>query len=388
MITNPFLLQMIGRVLPEVVNKHKFRKQDVEQIKIMRTTIYDKFTYNWFQKNNGRLMDRGIDTVEIDEYEGFAKHLASRMLAKNIVVVEYIPIRNKNDSRKYQLGDNSSLSGNNNVNLNSDEYIPKKIGRFAKRDEKGKPDEWELFFDLDDQELSYIRQGIPIRRLGENTWAFIHKSLLEYFGSRYIFESAVNDKIPTINKNSTKKDQQRKPQVREQKETSSLDISSRLLNEEPGIIKFLAEIVDQNPKFENKLWEYIEASKGNPSFSIPAANAMTILNVADKSFSGMDLRNLKVSTYIDNRWQGPNIAGGIFGGTDLSGSDLRGSIMFGSFFGKANLSKCNLTGSELWIAKKTFKGHSSDVYSVSFSNDEKFIASGSSDNTVKIWEVS
>ncbi len=38
-------------------------------------------------------------------------------------VAKNIPIRNENDSRKYQLVDNSSLSGNNNVNLNSDEYI-------------------------------------------------------------------------------------------------------------------------------------------------------------------------------------------------------------------------------------------------------------------------
>ncbi len=34
-----------------------------------------------------------------------------------------ILIRNENDYRKHQLGENSLLSGNNNVNLNSDEYI-------------------------------------------------------------------------------------------------------------------------------------------------------------------------------------------------------------------------------------------------------------------------
>ncbi len=34
-----------------------------------------------------------------------------------------IPIRNENDYKKHQLGNNSSLSGNNNANLNSDEYI-------------------------------------------------------------------------------------------------------------------------------------------------------------------------------------------------------------------------------------------------------------------------
>ncbi len=42
----------------------------------------------------------------------------------NMIPFRYhIPIRNKNDSRKYQLVDNSLLSGNNNVNFKSDEYI-------------------------------------------------------------------------------------------------------------------------------------------------------------------------------------------------------------------------------------------------------------------------
>ncbi len=36
-----------------------------------------------------------------------------------------IHIRNENDYKKYQLGNNSSLSSNNNVNLNSDKYISK-----------------------------------------------------------------------------------------------------------------------------------------------------------------------------------------------------------------------------------------------------------------------
>ncbi len=44
--------------------------------------------------------------------------------AKNITPEKTnILVRNENDSRKHQLGDNSLFSGNNNVNLNSDEYI-------------------------------------------------------------------------------------------------------------------------------------------------------------------------------------------------------------------------------------------------------------------------
>ncbi len=41
---------------------------------------------------------------------------------KNIKSNSSIPIRNENDSKKHRLVDNSSLSGNNNANLNSHEY--------------------------------------------------------------------------------------------------------------------------------------------------------------------------------------------------------------------------------------------------------------------------
>jgi WD40 repeat protein len=36
---------------------------------------------------------------------------------------------------------------------------------------------------------------------------------------------------------------------------------------------------------------------------------------------------------------------------------------------------------------KTFKGHSGCVFSVSFSNDNNFIISGSQDKTLKLWDV-
>jgi len=37
---------------------------------------------------------------------------------------------------------------------------------------------------------------------------------------------------------------------------------------------------------------------------------------------------------------------------------------------------------------RTFKGHGSDVTSVTFSPDGKIIASGSKDDTIKLWSVS
>jgi WD40 repeat protein len=36
---------------------------------------------------------------------------------------------------------------------------------------------------------------------------------------------------------------------------------------------------------------------------------------------------------------------------------------------------------------KTFKGHLGPVFSVSFLNDNNFVISGSSDNTLKLWNM-
>ena len=45
-------------------------------------------------------------------------------------------------------------------------------------------------------------------------------------------------------------------------------------------------------------------------------------------------------------------------------------------------------GGEQWSCLKTLQGHAGAVWSVAFSPDGKTLASGSSDQTVHLWEVS
>ncbi len=77
------------------------------------------------------ILDKNGTTSDIVPYYKLKKELtkskveSSRLQKDDISVssaFRNIPIRNKNDSKKHKLGDNSSLSGNNNYNLNSDEY--------------------------------------------------------------------------------------------------------------------------------------------------------------------------------------------------------------------------------------------------------------------------
>ncbi len=56
----------------------------------------------------------------------------------------------------------------------------------------------------------------------------------------------------------------------------------------------------------------------------------------------------------------------------------------------SNLKHANLDGADLRYAKniayKPIIGHNDDVESVVISSDNKFIVSGSSDKTIRIWE--
>ncbi len=406
LVETPFMLYMICNILPKIVSQDE-KEIELQGLSITKLRVFDEFSNQYFDNNNYRLQIRNEPKIDIEEYKGYAGRLAVEMLRDKMdnLVKYHPPIRSQ--------------------------FLRKSKQKATKpRDKK-----WDIFFDPSDKGLTNIRQGIPLRNLGKNTWGFIHRSLMEYFGCIHLVDSILNDDINNLINTNEKQDdiyeklyediplvfneflqmlktsneiQQRLkdkvwltplvnrdiniskilPDQMPTKKLSPFTMNTILLNEEPAIVKLLAQVVDKNDQIKQNLWNYIEYSKKDSKISTSAANAMTILNTAGLSFSGKDLRDIHVSTFIDNRWQGPNISGGFFGGTNFSKADLRGSVMFGSWFQKASFRNAKLDMTDMGIAKKTFKGHSDDVNSVSFSNDGKFIASGSKDKTVKIWDFS
>ena len=109
-------------------------------------------------------------------------------------------------------------------------------------------------------------------------------------------------------------------------------INSKFLNDEPSIIYFIVDEIN-NPhqiKLKQRLIQIIQASKKKKKISqssIAASNSMTILNASHMSFSNMDLSNIHIGVKLpNNKWQGPNLMGGVFHAINFTGADLRGAM--------------------------------------------------------------
>ncbi len=368
MISNPFLLQMICDILPGIVANHTEKKQSIHTIKLLRANIYDQFTQQWFARNNGRLQQRKIEAINIKLYQQFAEKLASQMLQRGEVVIKYTPpVENLFEDEAHNLQ---------------------------------QPDVWHKFFDPNNKKIVHIREGMPLRKIGDNSWTFIHKTLLEYFGARHIFNQA---SLPIQHNNNIHYNQ---------------DINEKLLNDQPEIIRFLVDMVQQKDTFKKQLFAYIEASKKDPNIAIASANSATILAMADiklhdlnwqgiripganldqafllrTNFSGSDCHNVSLrQAYLENTiWNNAQVQGIDFGeypylrhtGKVMSVSwSPDGKKLASASYNKTVQIWDGTTGKEL----KKCTGHMGRVMSVSWSPDGKKLASASDDNTVCIWD--
>ena len=108
------------------------------------------------------------------------------------------------------------------------------------------------------------------------------------------------------------------------------------------------------------------------------SNVITILNYLNFSFSGLDLSNIKIKN--------ADLDQGMFNETNFSNAEIENTNI-----SRCNLDNCNFQGAklknvDLGIPKADFLGHKESVNSIMFSKDGKYLISGSSDNSIKIWD--
>ncbi|WP_375330736.1 pentapeptide repeat-containing protein [Candidatus Tisiphia endosymbiont of Oplodontha viridula] len=171
-----------------------------------------------------------------------------------------------------------------------------------------------------------------------------------------------------------------KDEIKESKKSEILASHSIVKNVE--LIKLIAEDLAYNKDLQY-LQEFLRESinetkqdKSDEAVTL-AANSITLLVAAQYSFSGEDLNGISII--------GANIRNGIFQYVDFSNANLTGVNLTNANLVGAKFIGTNMNSIELSIHPDL--EHNSPVNCVSYSPDGNYLASGSDDETVKIWNA-
>ncbi|KAH7034386.1 hypothetical protein BKA57DRAFT_540383 [Linnemannia elongata] len=374
LVKNPFLLSLALEVLPGVTTE-----QEMSTIKITRVQLYDTFAYHWLGVNKRRLQNNRLDVDRRAAFEalledGFEQigHKFQQDLAAAIFVhqdgrpvVDYTHRRDK-----------SSWKGS--------------------------------FFNID-CETSLLRGASLLSRTGTQ-YRFVHRSILEYFFACIICgPNGGQDELGPLDVSDTSA---------KLSTISTHSLSHRNLVAEPSIIQFLAERVQLDSGFKNKLLTIIELSKTDNQATQAAANAITILVKAGVQFNRADLRGIRIP--------GADISGGQFDSVQLQEPDLTGVNLTKSWIRQADFTRAQMDGVQFgemlslkesegvyscayspdgtslavglgdgrvntydtstWTMTRTFERHQRRVRSIAYSPTSCQLISGSEDSTVRLWD--
>ncbi|KAG0315543.1 hypothetical protein BGZ99_007405 [Dissophora globulifera] len=391
LVKNPFLMYLWLEVLPRFLNQGR----DFDDRTITRVELLDEFVTQWLEREKKRLRD---SIVSNDERGKSFNRLCNPNFVQN---------------SKDFLKDLAMAVYENQGGLSTVTYF-KRCNR----------DNWkDRFFSLDD-DTTLLCEVCPLNRTG-NQIQFLHRSILEYGMSLAIYDPAEEEIISNIPPSpplTRRRFSFDGPLPLEETPDPNSPLAKRSYVDEPAILQLLAERIQQDsaPTFERQLQGYIEGSKRHKTLRVAAANAITILIRAEVSFSGKDLRKIKVPT--------ADLNSGVFDFAQLQGADLRGTDLRGARLHKANLSGAQMDEARFgsWLSledepmRYDFKyspdgnyfvartswglvrlydtatwtfvclgshGRREELMCFAFSPDSSKLATGSDDGTVSVWDI-
>ncbi|KAG0052444.1 hypothetical protein BGZ83_002610 [Gryganskiella cystojenkinii] len=393
LVKNPFLLRMVLDTLPRIA---------LSKAEITRAELYDEFVELHIENEQQRLVEQQSSgkmdascSDSFDEIEGYDYILLSIDFSKRLAESIF----------KEQGG------------VNSVDYSAATDGRSWKNQFFGSDPRTKLLRGSS-QLVSRVASQDPrpnsksrLQASKRNSYEFSHRSFLEYFFSRSIFDPQGNTDRPDL------------------AATLALSLSTgssalvnhlicqRNLASEPSIIRFLADRVRLNSELEDQLYSIINLSKTNAVVGQAAANAISILIRAGVEFNGADLRGINIP--------GANLSGGHFDSAQLQGADLSSVNLSGAWLRMADLSGAQMTdvvfgekpfletpelqscaisldGKTLatgyfnairiydptnWNLLRTFSLNQSSALCVSFSKSGSYLASGGNIGVVRVWNL-
>ncbi len=409
LVTTPFLLHLAAEALPDILVRYKDSKdqKNTEQQKLTQAALYDVFIERWFKRQELKLKtSKHIDEKAADpkpNFWKFCKELAVTMRTQNVTLIN---------------------------------YTPEKVSKFASATAQAKLNPWKQFFS-EEKDVELLRSACPIRKLGPNQYGFIHASLIEFFATRAMYEEVIAQQLPSVvisavAPKDSKDEKSFAVKTEQAVQTNLISLPQNTLyqssiTKQNNMIQFLADRVQESEVFKNKLFEAIEHSKKDERYAVGAANAITALNCAEINFNGMEFKGIKIPE--------ANLSGSLCDRTNFQNADLRGVNFQKTWLRNADLSGANVAGIHfgeqpsikplffggifsyspdgLWLAIAdvdmstgkemgvitlydivtraitcSFKGHTgSKISCLSWDARSERLASGSDDNTVRIWNI-
>ena len=197
-----------------------------------------------------------------------------------------------------------------------------------------------------------VQRGCLIKAESKYIFKFIHKTLKEFYFCEHIFDLVNKDLKQAVEC------------------LNSVEFAG-----EKVILEFFKDVFIGNSE---SLLEIVYKSKENPNLARAAANAITILNFCNYSFSGLDLSCVSIP--------GANLSNCVMQRTKLSNSNLKGVNFLNAVLDEAVLDSCDLQNANFG-ERPSLSGHTGAVNSLCFASNTE-VVSGSNDKKLKMWSLS
>ncbi len=230
-------------------------------------------------------------------------------------------------------------------------------------------DIWQRFFT---QENQINLQTSPLRKVGKDSYMFIHKSYQEYFVAYRFIQELLG--LPS-NPSNWQADHFIGLSFNQKENQTAF-------NKATPIIHFMIDYLHSQEKdaytgLQKCLFNIIAFSKENEQVATIAANSATILAMADVKLHDFNWQGIRIP--------GANLDQAFLARTNFSGSDCRNVSLRQAYLENTIWNNAQVQGID--FGEYPYLQHTYYVKSVSWSPDGKKLASSASyDNTVRIWD--